>query len=268
MEISLEGIIKKAEPRHLPGDYYKNDLLYCGKCHTPKQCRIDVGRVVIVGCMCECEEQEAKRQAEEQRRMEEADRIRTLRAEGIQDKQIACCTFADANDTELIRKCRKYVERWKEMKEINAGLLFYGNVGAGKTFAAGCIANALIDKGVPVMVTSLPRIINSGWERSEIIGQLKRYPLLILDDFGVERKSEFALETVYNVIDERYKAQKPLIVTTNVPLSEMKNPSNVEFGRIYSRVLEMCVPVKFDGENRRVNRAAEKIKAVKSIFAD
>ena len=154
------------------------------------------------------------------------------------------------------------------MKEINAGLLFYGNVGAGKTFAAGCIANALIDKGVPVMVTSLPRIINSGWERSEIIGQLKRYPLLILDDFGVERKSEFALETVYNVIDERYKAQKPLIVTTNVPLSEMKNPSNVEFGRIYSRVLEMCVPVKFDGENRRVNRAAEKIKAVKSIFAD
>ena len=52
--------------------------------------------------------------------------------------------------------------------------------------------------------------------RNEYISRLCRYPLLILDDFGMERGTEYGLEQVFNVIDSRYRSGKPLIVTTNL----------------------------------------------------
>ena len=51
-----------------------------------------------------------------------------------------------------------------------------------------------------------------------------RYPLLILDDFGMERGTEYGLEQVFNVIDSRYRSGKPLIVTTNLTLDDLHNP--------------------------------------------
>ena len=54
---------------------------------------------------------------------------------------------------------------------------------------------------------------------NEYISRLCRYPLLILDDFGMERGTEYGLEQVFNVIDSRYRSRKPLIVTTNLTLA-------------------------------------------------
>jgi len=51
------------------------------------------------------------------------------------------------------------VEKWPEMRDKNVGMLFYGDVGTGKSFYACCIANALLDKGVSVLVTSSPKIL-------------------------------------------------------------------------------------------------------------
>ena len=65
------------------------------------------------------------------------------------------------------------------------------------------------------------------------------HPLLIIDDLGIERNSEFALEQVYNVIDSRYCKMLPLIVTTNLGLNEMKSTDlDTAHQRIYSRILE------------------------------
>ena len=88
----------------------------------------------------------------------------------------------------------------------------------------------------------------------------------MIDDLGAERQSEYALEIVYNVIDGRYKAQKPLIVTTNVPLGEMQKTEETNYKRIYDRILAMCVPIQFDGESRRKGIAANKMKTAKEIF--
>lgn len=152
------------------------------------------------------------------------------------------------------------------MLEHNNGLLFWGNVGTGKTFAAACIANALIDNGVPALVTSFPRILNSGWDKTEIIGQMKEFPLLVIDDLGVERSSEYALEIVQMVVDERYKSGMPLIVTTNLTRQELESPKDMRFSRIYDRVLEMCVPVYFDGPSRRKKTADDKMRFAREVF--
>ena len=127
-------------------------------------------------------------------------------------------------------------------------------------------ANALIARGIPALITSFPRILNAGWDKREIAEQMRQYPLLVIDDLGAERESDYALETVYMVIDERYKARKPLIVTTNLTLEEICKPKSMDYQRIYDRILEMCVPVVFQGGSIRRKAANEKLRRAREAL--
>ena len=252
----------------------QDGLLYCGKCKTPKQCRVTVcGEEHTVSCMCECRLKAFEAEAAEDEARQKALRVAALRTSGLMDVSLRPMRF----DTDDLRargytdKGRRYVANWGIVERDNVGMLLWGNTGTGKTFLAACIANALIDQGVSVMMTSFPRILSAVQglrpdERAGYLDDLNCYRLLVIDDLGAERQSEYALEIVYNVIDGRYKAQKPLIVTTNTPLIEMQKAPNMDYQRIYDRVLAMCVPIKIDGESRRKGIAAEKMKAVKEIF--
>ena len=263
----IDSIAKKAEPVRDLVDYEKDGLLYCGHCNTPKQCRIPIGGGVrLVGCQCACAareyEAEKKARADREKRL----RIETLRADGIRDKSLTACRFDTATMSEEIVKCKRYADAWDDMRRENSGLLLWGNTGNGKTFAAACIANELIDRGIPAMITSFPRILNAGYDKQEIIKQVRYYPLLVIDDLGAERSSEYAMETVYTVIDERYKSKKPLIVTTNLTLDELCKPKNMDYQRIYDRVIEMCTPLVFKGDNLRRDKANKRLRYVKSVL--
>ncbi len=83
------------------------------------------------------------------------------------------------------------------------------------------------------------------------IDSLNRYKLLIIDDLGAERKSEYMQELIYNLIDSRYRSGLPMIITTNLSADEIKRPGNMDFARIYDRVLERCLPIAVQGESRR-----------------
>lgn len=252
------------------GDFMRDGLLHCGKCGKPKQCRValhgETEGQQVVGCCCDCRNQEYLRRKEDQEREGKRFRIEALRSDGIRDRGLSTCRFDTAEMTEELTKCSRYAERWKEMQEQNSGLLLWGNTGNGKTYAAACIANYLIDRGTPAMITSFPRILNAGWDKQEIVEQMHYYPLVVIDDLGAERSSEYALETVYTVIDERYKAKKPLIVTTNLTLEELCKPKSMDYQRIYDRILELCIPVAFKGESIRRKAANEKMRRMKEIL--
>ena len=102
--------------------------------------------------------------------------------------------------------------------------------------------------------------------RNEYIERLCRFSLLIIDDFGMERGTEYGLEQVYNVIDSRCRSGKPLIVTTNLSLAELQNPQDTPHARIYDRLLEMCCPVCVSGENFRRENAAQKMDRLKTLM--
>lgn len=163
------------------------------------------------------------------------------------------------------------VSHWEEMKANSLGLLLWGDVGTGKSFFAGCIANALLDKGIPILMTNFSRILNTltgiySDDRNQFIDSFNKYSLLIIDDLGIERSSEFALEQVFNVIDSRYRSKKPLIVTTNLTLDELKHPKDLARARIYDRVLERCVPLKINNQNIRELNAAANMQEARKIL--
>lgn len=184
---------------------------------------------------------------QEYRSLQRLMEIAELRQKGIQDTHLLDWNFRVAEDTPYVQMGKRYVNNWKQVKAENLGLLFWGDVGTGKSFLAACIANGLLDQGVSVRMTNFTWILNKlsdlqVKERCQYIASFGKVDLLIIDDLGVERNSEFALEQVYAVIDERYKANLPLIITTNLTPKQMRSVQDVAHARIYSRVLEMCTP--------------------------
>lgn len=272
---TMFGFLDRIQVQKEPGpeQYLGEDgLIYCGKCHTPVQCRITFeGRERIMPCICKCHKEERERQEQRMKEEEQLLYVRRLKAAGIQERHLQDWTFASATDTPSVQMAKRYTENWKKVKAENLGLLLWGDVGTGKSFLAACIANALLEKGVPVLMTNFSKILNQmgamySDERYRYIASFNRFSLLIIDDLGIERNTEYALEQVYAVVDERYKAGLPLIITTNLTISQLRNPEDVAHARIYSRILEMCTPVHVPGLDRRTAIGKSKQELVKEVL--
>ena len=211
-----------------PEDYIGEDgLLYCGSCRQPKEAYFAEGKTLFgrdrhpKECDCQRKRRETLEAADwEQKHREEVER---LKRKGFTDPAMREWTFGNDNGKcPQMHKAYSYVEQWERVSTGNYGLILWGNVGTGKSYFAGCVANALMEKEVSVCMTNFALILNdlaaSYKDRNEYIARLCSFPLLILDDFGMERGTEYGLEQVYNMIDSRYRSGKPLIVTTNLTL--------------------------------------------------
>ena len=256
------------------GDYIGDDgLLYCHKCHTKKQCRVFIlDKERTPPCLCKCAVEQREKEEAERRRIENERKIKEYRRIGFPESEMANWTFenADGTNEQIMTAMQKYVANFPEFRQQGRGLLLFGTVGTGKTYAAACIANALIDKGYPVLMTNFARIANtvSGMfeGKQEYYDSLNRFSLLVLDDLVAERKTEYMAEIVFNVIDSRYRAGLPLIVTTNLTSEELKHPSDISYQRTFSRLLEMCLPVKVEGKDKRLEKLKAEAQPMKDLL--
>lgn len=257
----IDGIAQAAAEANAAqdGDYISDDgLLYCGKCKTPKQCKVNIfGSERTVYCLCKCGVEKRDAEKAEQERRERLMKIQRMRQTGFPDGDMQNWTFEndDGKNEYISEIARNYVKNFDEMKKRGKGLLLFGTVGTGKTFISACIANALIDSGHACLVTNFARLVNtiSGMfeGKQDYIDSLNRYDLLVIDDLASERDTEYMGEIVQNIIDSRYRAGLPLIITTNLTGDELKRPAEIRKQRIYSRLFEMCVPVEVKGKDRR-----------------
>ena len=273
---TINGIEKAAAEaiKAEQGDYYGDDgLLYCGKCNTPKQCRVELfGKTRTPYCLCKCAAEKRDREEAERKRIEFLDTVSKLRRAGFPEAEMQNWTFDtdDRANEHITSVARKYVENFDTMRENGKGLLLYGTVGTGKTFAAACIVNALIDKGFPCLVTSFSRLINtiSGMYdgKQEYIDRLNRFSLIVFDDLATEADTAYRNEIVYNIIDSRYRAGLPMIITTNLTAAELKGAEDISKQRIYSRLFERCIPVEVAGSDRRRGRLKDDYKAFSDLL--
>ena len=105
-----------------------------------------------------------------------------------------------------------------------------------------------------------------GEDRNTYINGFNHYALLVIDDLGIVRKTDFAQEQIFNVIDSRYRSKKPMIVCTNLELDELRNPPDLEHERIYDRILERCIPIRSCNRNFRTENAMRNMREAAEIF--
>lgn len=253
------------------GDYVVDGLLYCGKCYTPKQCRVMLmGEERTPLCLCQCEIERRAKEEEERRRIERMVEIQKLRKMGFPESEMCKWTFAadDMEHPKISGVMRNYANNFEKMRQKSKGLLLYGSVGSGKSFYAACIVNQLIDLGIPCLMTNFSRLVNTiqGMYdgKQDYIDSLSRFDLLVIDDLSAERDTEYMNEIIFSIIDSRYRAGLPLIITTNMTAEEIKNPADIRKQRIYSRLLEMTIPIEVSGYDRR----RQKLKDDYSEFSD
>lgn len=258
------------------GDWYGEDgLLVCGRCGTPKECRVPVcgngalgymgarweggeSREVIRPIMCSCREREAA----------DADMAEAAFKAGARDaaNRAACwdiggcssMTFDadDGSDPVASGEARAYAEGFPGTSDGGRGLVFLGGVGCGKTFMAACIANRLLDSGAKVRFTSISELARrasaSGYGgSSEAVGSIRHADLVVLDDFGTERQTPSMQEFRYQVVNTLYSERVPMVVTTNLTRRELMASTGAESDRVFSRIVERCRPVVMAGADRR-----------------
>lgn len=270
-----------------PGDTYDSEgLLVCGKCKKRRQTFVmasdptpdepDRKRPVKVTTQCDCDkrrELEEKKAAENKAAMERVNRLKdaSLMGERFQRAKFENFQITQYNERNL-KLCRRYAERFDEMVAKKQSLLFWGNVGTGKSFASACIANYLLDRGVPVMMTSFVKLLsliqNGDEKEADIISRLNSAKLVIFDDLGAERNTDYALEKIYNIIDSRYQRELPIIFTTNLTITEMKNETDNRYKRIYDRVFENIYPMQFTGPSWRRKAASRRFEEMEELFKD
>ena len=272
LPISESGAERLAEGDHIGED----GLVYCGKCGSRKQLRVKFGdKTHVVRCVCKCESKELEEKKRQEEYEEQMRRINRLKEASMMDKKYREVTFdkyeVREENKKVFEMAKKYADRFQDMYKKNQGLLLYGPVGTGKSFTAACIGNYLLNNAKPVIMTSFVKILQDIWENdreAEYITILNSASLLIVDDLGTERETDYALEKVYNIIDSRARANKPMIITTNLELNDMMECEDIRKKRIYDRILECCYPMYVGGKSFRMMKAAQRFDEMKDFLED
>jgi DNA replication protein DnaC len=163
-------------------------------------------------------------------------------------------------DPMVLRPVREYVRRIDEQLEAGHGLWFSGDVGTGKTSLAMLVSKAALEAGHSVAIYSVPRLLaeiketfdrDSAGSYMQLFRRLVSVDLLHLDDLGAERPTEWVLEQLYSIVNERWQDQSSIVVTTNLQgLDELRQQVGP---RTVSRLREICDdPLPLYGDDLRM----------------
>jgi DNA replication protein DnaC len=165
----------------------------------------------------------------------------------------------------VVRRVRDYCGSIDENLDAGRGLWFYGSSGTGKTTLAMLISRIALEAGRSVAIYSLPKLLarirrtfdaESGEQSySDLFERLATVDLLHIDDLGAENRTEWVLEQLYALVNERYEAQRALVVTTNLEEHDLEDQIG---GRVVSRLVEMCGdPLPLFDDDRRMRVSAD-----------
>jgi len=162
-------------------------------------------------------------------------------------------------DPIVLRDTRGFIAQIEANLADGRGRWFYGDVGTGKTLLAMLISKAALASGRSVAVYSVPRLLaeiketyeaGSGMSYMQLFGRLCNVDLLHLDDLGAERRTEWVLEQLYSIVNERWQDQRSIVVTTNLGLDELREQVG---WRTVSRLVEICGdPIPIMGRDLRI----------------
>jgi len=256
----------------------------CPVCHKPLYKTYKIFNInKVLHCACDCEIKEYAKKEKFKEAKEKQIRLDKLMTNSLMDKKFKQSTFKNWDFNKGTKQMydlgSKYASNFKQCKTEGLGLLLHGAPGNGKTYLSSSIANELLSKFIPVICVSINGLlsrIQSTYNKygkeaeSDIIRVLCNADLLVIDDLGTEKKSEWSKTMIYNIIDSRYRSNLPLIISSNLDI----NPKEVNgiLAEMYDRrtedrILEMCTPVYNKQSSIRVDEAKKKTKLLKEILS-
>lgn len=256
----------------------------CSKCggeQIYKPVKVMGKTISVLSVACSCEKERIEKEQQEKLKREESERLREekkyikkLKSRSMLDEKFKNSTFENCNEDnrfqKLITICKKYCENFDYNKEKNIGMLLCGSAGVGKTYSVSCIANFLMEHRKSVICTSINGLLrqfkstyNSSSKESEkdVLDYINTIDLLIIDDLGTEQLTEWSSSILYEIIDTRYRSDKPLIITTNLQKQDLQNRYHQ---RINDRIFEMCPLVNCNGNSIREMLSRNKIELLKN----
>jgi DNA replication protein DnaC len=169
----------------------------------------------------------------------------------------------DLETKAAVTEVRQFIADLDERLDAGRGLWLFGDTGTGKTTLAMLISKAALAAGHSVAIYSLPKLLArirrtydsepGGDSYLAFFERLTSVDLLHIDDLGAEKRSDWVLEQLYALINERYEAQRSVLVTTNLPHDQLEEQIGA---RTVSRLNEMCDEIAFFGVDRRFGKVA------------
>jgi DNA replication protein DnaC len=164
----------------------------------------------------------------------------------------------------VVRVVRSWVEDLEANLEAGRGLWLMGDTGTGKTTLAMLVSKAALEDSRSVAIYSLPKLLArirrtydsepGGDSYLSFFERLTSVDLLHIDDLGAEKRSDWVLEQLYALVNERYEAQRSMLVTTNLDQQQLEEQIG---SRTVSRLVEICGdPLPLFGPDRRVQARA------------
>lgn len=179
------------------------------------------------------------------------------------DKRFCLRTFENFNTYDSITttakaKARNYADNIEKYLETGTNLIIEGagKVGTGKTHLACAIAQSVMQKGIPAKFINVVSMIAEIKESFQI-KNFTDVELLIIDDLGKEKSTDWVCETIYGIINKRYEQMKPTIITTENPMSSMTAHYDDKGKAILSRISEDFFLIRLNGNDYRQRRANE-----------
>lgn len=191
-----------------------------------------INKKVDLQCLCQTEKRE--KEEKERQEMDKRKRINELFENSKFPKLQRRCLFSNFvknKETERIFKaCLNFAENFNEYEQKGKGIIFCGNTGSGKTHLACAIGNYLIEKEINVIFQNVSDLyftikkeFSNDKNSNNILDECKKAKLLILDDIGIEKPSQWNIATMHYIINSRYNDLKPTIITTNLSFQGLSN---------------------------------------------
>lgn len=231
-------------------------------------------------CLCESKAWYEQQQKEESQRKQND--LRKLLSDSLMDKKFKESTFESwdfsKGDKKMYNLGKRYVANFKECKSKGLGLLIYGEPGNGKTYLVSAIANELLKQFIPTVCVSIGSLLDriqqtyNKWGKeaeSDVLRGLSNADLLIIDDLGTEKRTEWSRSMIYNIIDSRYRSNLPLVITSNLdikPNTRHEILADYYHERTENRILEMCTPVLNSAKSIRIEEAKKKTELLRKIL--
>lgn len=273
-ELIQLGEIVKEQTKIVPS---KNSSLdrtcpICGKEVPPIKVELPWKTMMVPG-RCECEKEEARRQEELEERRQKRIRTERIFNTSMLGPRFAECTFDNwkprLGSEKAYEASIEYVKNWHERRKTGEGLIMYGSPGNGKSHLAAAITNSLLAREYTVIFANVPNLLlriratfdSKKETQSEIMNALQLADLLVLDDAGAEKWSNWVETTLYSIVNSRYNNRLPIIVTSNLKLPELKEAVGY---RTFDRLIEVCPIIENTAPSYRVEIASQRARKIRS----